>query len=282
VHTKHIELSRDRCTIKFNVPYPFFLTSPAKKITCGGLPNGRTDLTQFALPDQLGNAGYSKYCLQTLPVCTCSSGANATVGPQCCDGASPQHHVAGVPQTVVNPGPAETVSSFKIGYKYGYCFYSYPSMAVSTVTRCLPVPAGTKTSNGNATVGAAFLSSISAGASENKSSLLTFDDGLQSVLDAASSPQAAFSGLVHEVNVNKWVIVGSAGIALLVSLLYTQLLRLTARGATYILLLALWFLLAAATLIMAIKSGYIQASQVPADRRRSNSPPVKLSNCQTV
>ena len=63
---------------------------------------------------------------------------------------------------------------------------------------------------------------------------------------------------------NKWVIVGSAGIALLVSLLYTQVLRLTARIATYLLMLALWLLLGAATVIMAIKTGLIQPSMVPA------------------
>ena len=243
---------------------PKTLISSAKNITCGGAANGRTDLTQFNPVDQIGNVGYAKYCMQSLPICLCQAGNNATAGTQCCDGVNPQQVINGVPQTIVNPGPAETVYGFKIGYQYGHCFYSYPSMSVTSLTRCLPVPAGTKTTNSNTTVSSAFLSAISSGSSTNKTSFLTFDDGLQSVLDAASNPQAAFSSLVHEVNVNKWVIVGSAGIALLVSLLYTQLLRLTARITTYLLLLALWFLLAGATLIMAIKSGYIQSSQVPA------------------
>mmetsp|Transcript_33039 Transcript_33039/g.69073 ORF Transcript_33039/g.69073 Transcript_33039/m.69073 type:complete len:725 (-) Transcript_33039:448-2622(-) len=256
----------DMCTVSFSVQTEqTFLSSP-KNITCGGGSEGRTDMSQFSPADLLLYTGFAKYCMQRLPVCICSPSQNATNGPQCCDGSNRQQYLNGVPQTVPNAAPAATILGFKVGYQYGFCFYTYPSMTVSSLTRCLPVPVGTKTAgSANATVGASFLSSLPADTgAANQTALLTFDSGLQSVLDAASNPQAAFSSLVHEVNVNKWVIVGSAGIALLVSLAYTQLLRFTARITTYTLLVALWLLLAAASVIMAVKSGLIQPSQVPA------------------
>jgi hypothetical protein len=250
--------------MQFSVQSEKTLLSSPKNITCGGGIQGQTDMSQFSPVDQLLYAGFAKYCMQRLPVCICAASQSPSSGPECCDGANRQQYLGGVPQTVPNLAPAATIQGFKVGHQYGFCFYTYPSMTVSTLTRCLPVPVGTKTGSSNATVGASFPSSLADTGAANQTSLLTFDSGLQSVLDAASNPQAAFSSLVHEVSVNKWVIVGSAGIALLVSLAYTQLLRLTARVTTYTLLVALWLLLAAASVIMAVKSGLIQPSQVPA------------------
>ena len=87
-------------------------TRPAKNITCGG-NDGRTDMSQFSLLNKIGYTEYAKYCLQTLPVCACQNGSSAT---QCCNGINPQLYVGGVPQTVLNTGPAESVYGIKLGY----------------------------------------------------------------------------------------------------------------------------------------------------------------------
>lgn len=61
----------------------------------------------------------------------------------------------------------------------------------------------------------------------------------------------------------KWVIAGCAGIALLVSILYTFILKVAAFPLILTIMIAVWVLLAGATAMMGFKAGYIHPDQIP-------------------
>jgi hypothetical protein len=61
----------------------------------------------------------------------------------------------------------------------------------------------------------------------------------------------------------KWVIAGCAGIALLVSILYTFVLKVAAFPLILTIMIAVWVLLAGATTMMGFKAGYIHPDQIP-------------------
>ena len=66
-----------------------------------------------------------------------------------------------------------------------------------------------------------------------------------------------------QLNENKWIIAASAGLSLLLALLYTTLLRFFAKPLTFAIMAALWFLLAASTVILCVKAGFIDPKNVP-------------------
>ena len=85
------------------------------------------------------------------------------------------------------------------------------------------------------------------------------------VAKGLSNPSSVFSSLCDEVLTNRWIIVASAGIALVVALLYTQVLRVAADLLVWSVLTLLWGALAASTAILAFKAGIIDTSKMPVE-----------------
>lgn len=229
-----------------------------------------------------GYNGFTKYCLKYNPICTC---ANQTAESwECCDGVNPQ----AIDSTVVPPQPKvmllqnpRSLLGITVGYKFGFCFVPYPSAATNINNRCLPASPQTPTLvGGNAqtgaaglTVGAAFTQSLQQIAASNASATVPpisqsdvnsyLGASIGAVLGITSGSQETFTSLCAEVYQNKYVILGSAGIALLVSLVFTQLLRFLAKPLCIAVLAATWALLGICTAVIGFKAGIINTSLIP-------------------
>ena len=270
-----------------------------KAITCGG--NGyQTDMRQFytawsgtkevaTTPSKLyqntGFNGYTKYCVDNAPVCTCS---DSTTSWECCDGTKSQafdttgrplvYSLANASTGVANK---KTFFGVKMGYKYGFCFIPYPSGASTYITRCMPatpsIPtqAGASGGTGSATVSSDFASALNDMAASQKSATgpqatvssadVTSYMGaiLAGVVSSTGGPQETFSSLCGEVYQNKYVILGSAGLAMLLALVYTQILRLFAKQLVMVVVGVSWALLGVCTAVIIYKAAIVNNVTLP-------------------
>jgi hypothetical protein len=272
-----------RCSIPFLVPY-----GSSKTVTCGGAANQGTDMTQFialggAASALQGYAGFTAYCLQNNPVCTCSN--QTAESWECCDGTNPQAFDLSTNPArpkVKNLQNLQSLLGVPVGHKFGFCFVPYPSAATSINTRCLPsapqtptlVGGNVQTGAAGLTVGAAFAASLQQIASvdasapapatvsqESVDSYLSASIG--AVLGVAGGSQETFTSLCAEMYQNKYVILGSAGIALLVSLAFTQLLRFFAKPMCVLVLAFTWAMLGICTAVLGYKAGVIDTTLLP-------------------
>lgn len=224
--------------------------SPGVEIVCGGMDDGSTDLLQFTLLNRVND--YKEYCMERMPICSpCGTSV-------CCDG---DNQIGSATEAVDKTRyPVKNLWGIEVGHKFGYCFVPYPS-AAAFAGRCMPwvdesiidpadlVKAYNYSGNNNA-------SDVTAGALQS---------GLTALAKALSGPQETFNYLVDEVNTNKWIIAAGAGIALLLALLYTTLLRFAALPLSMVVLISLWVLLAGSTAILCVKAGVIAPDQIPID-----------------
>lgn len=245
----------------------------------------------------------------------------------------------GFKTTVINSTkyPEKALFGVPIGRQYGFCFIPIPSVPVpnnksSFTTRCLPFPSGAGVGSGSADDFKTALKSFDSG--PNASSLSTSATssaltGATTVVgNALGNPQQVFASLCDEILQNKYVIIGSAGIALrkqpsspgpssscrslhrhrtassggaresarrlmahhsshlirvicsviltapglflslpppptVIALLYTQILRFAAGFTVFFVIIALWCVLAASTVLLAFKAAVINPSQIP-------------------
>ncbi|KAJ1492672.1 plasma-membrane choline transporter-domain-containing protein [Baffinella frigidus] len=227
------------------------------EVTCGGLADGRTEMSQFTEMSARNAIGFRKYCMKRTPVC--SDCNNAT----CCDGSN--QVIAGNITTDFNETAYPELKKFGIplGHKYGFCFVPYPSAKTSLLTRCLPYLLPDTSSfaealnsydeSANGTTGNATVSKED------------IESGFTGVLNAFNNPGETFNSLMDEVNEHKYWILMSAGIAFVVSMIYTILLRVAALPLTIVILIAIWLMLGASTALLFFKAGVIKQSQVPVE-----------------
>jgi len=254
-------------------------------VTCGGLPKGMTNMDQFAatasLPTSpvsdvgsnvgsgptvlyadtnIGALGYQTYCMDRVPVCEpCND-------ETCCDGTN---QVAARTRDIseanngTEPYANQVLFGVSLGRRYGYCYVPIPTVKASFSTRCFPV-SGDQAGKDNVQTLDQGLKSFSNETTSTQEKNEQMQGASQVVALSLGSPQDTFSSLVDEVQTNFWVIVGCAGVALLVALAYTQILRVAALPLTIAVLALLWALLGLSTAVLGIKAGFIDSSQVPA------------------
>ena len=236
-----------------------------------------------------GYYGFTKYCLPNNPICTCS---NMTAESwECCDGVNPQ----AIDSTVSPSQPKVTklqnpqsLLGVTVGYKFGFCFVPYPSAATTINTRCLPASPQTPTLVGGdpqtgasgLTVGAAYTNSLqqivlsnasATGPTISKTEVDSYlGASIGAVLGSATGSQETFTSLCAEVYTNKYVILGSAGMALLISLVFTQLLRFIAKPLCVAVLAFTWALLGICTAVLGYKAGIINTTLLPQSYLTSN------------
>jgi len=190
--------------------------------------------------------------MNRVPVCTpCNSEV-------CCDGTN-QDGTKTLALTNATKYPDQSIFGISLGRKYGFCFVPMPSTSVSFSTRCLPYSSEGASSMLNA------YSSASSGNVTSSASKNALKGATGAVAKGLSDPSSVFSSLCDEVLTNRWIIVASAGIALVVALLYTQVLRVAAGLLVWAVLILLWILLAGSTAILAFKAGVIDTSQIPVE-----------------
>ena len=225
-----------------------------------------------------GYYGFTQYCLPYNPICTC---ANSSESWECCDGVNPQAFTnKSMPKVTLMQNP-QSLLGVTIGYKYGFCFIPYPSAATTISTRCLPaspqtptlVGGDTQTGAPGLTTGAAYANSLQQIASSNTSARTVtvnqesvgvyLNTTLGALLGLTGGPQESFTSLCAEVYQNQYVILGSAGIALLVSIVFTQLLRVIAKPLCIAVLAFTWALLGICTAVLGYKAGIINTSLLP-------------------
>ena len=189
-------------------------------VNCGGLPKGKTDMTQFGAA---GFAGYYQYCLKSNPVCSCDGYAkdagctNTTCSSTCCtppttgtaqDAIGQQIGVAPLGEAVApmfesladsNSTPEMRQFGIPLGHQYGFCFIPYPTYlpgqgSSASWTRCIPL-FGNNTDSYNASlskIGSSFNTSSNANSS-------TMEAATKSVLESMSGPRETVMGLVEQV-----------------------------------------------------------------------------------
>ena len=125
------------------------------------------------------------------------------------------------------------------------------------------------------TVGSAFTSELnqiasisspgsSPGSSVNENDVSSYlGASVSGILGFVGGSQETFTSLCAEVYQNKYVILGSGGIALLVSFVFTQLLRFFAKTLCVICLALTWALLGICTAVLAYKAGIINTTSLP-------------------
>jgi len=217
----------------------------------------------YGLEATQGPLGYQKYCMEKVPVCSpCND-------ETCCDGSN-QVGASTRNVTSSTDNPEQNFYGISLGRKYGFCYVPIPTIKAKYLTRCLPY-AGTqvdqKDVNGAAVDATKSLNSgLASYSASNRSNSVT-DDQLGAATSvvalALGGPQDAFASLADEINTHKWIIVASAGIALAVALLYTQVLRVAAVPLTAFVLIAIWVLLAGSTAILCFKAGVIETGSLP-------------------
>ena len=260
-----------------------------EEVTCGGLTGGMTDMKQFGTA---GFLGYYKTCMKRTPLCACDgfkqTCTNDTCSSACCTGTAPvgnttissgaqqssSRDVASTPvgQQVGNlveminatRYPEKTQFGIPMGHQYGFCFVPYPSYlpgkgSESSWTRCMPTFGSSAADAFNSSV-RGIASNVNATASADSNSM---ESAAKAVVSAMSGPRETVMGLVEQVRKYKWVIAGCAGIALVISLLYTFLLKIAAGPLIYSMMLAVWVLLTGSLALLCVKAGYIDPSSVP-------------------
>jgi len=89
------------------------------------------------------------------------------------------------------------------------------------------------------------------------------EKALAAVVKSMSGPGETAKALVEQVRKYKWVIAGCAGVALIVSVLYTFLLKIAAFPLILTIMVSVWVLLAAMCALLGLKAGYIEPNQLP-------------------
>ena len=235
-----------------------------------------------------GYAGFTTYCLQNNPVCTCSN--QTAESWECCDGANPQaldlSSNPARPKVKKLQSP-QSLLGVPVGHKYGFCFVPYPSASTTINTRCLPsapqtptlVGGDAQTGAAGLTVGAAYAASLQQIASANASAATAVSKenvesylgaSIGAVLGIAGGSQETFTSLCAEVYQNQYVILGSAGIALLLSLAFTQLLRFFAKPMCVLVLAFTWAMLGICTAVLGYKAGIINTTLLPQSYQSTN------------
>ena len=253
------------------------MTKGAKRITCGGLGGGKTDMSQF----QNGFVGFYEVCMKNVPKCLCSDKSSRKAS--CCSrgiGGSPNiGNIDPTKQEVgaqffATDGPeTEEINSTKypekkqfgipIGHQYGFCFVPYPSFlpgngSSSSWTRCMP-DFGGSTDNFNSSIGA-ISSSLNRSSSVDSSIL---EQSAKSVVASMSGPRESAMALIDQMRQYKWVIAGSAGIALAISILYTFLLKVAAGPLIFTIMASIWILLTGVMAILCVKASFIDPGAIP-------------------
>jgi hypothetical protein len=91
----------------------------------------------------------------------------------------------------------------------------------------------------------------------------SMDTAMASVVKSMSGPGETAKMLVEQVRKYKWVIAGSGGIALVISILYTFLLKIAAFPVMLTIMAAVWVMLGVSLAMLGSKAGYIDAASIP-------------------
>mmetsp|Transcript_36954 Transcript_36954/g.57820 ORF Transcript_36954/g.57820 Transcript_36954/m.57820 type:complete len:744 (+) Transcript_36954:16-2247(+) len=241
------------------------VTDSGATITCGGDPRGETDMTQFNLISSKTafSPDWFTYCADRVPICTpCGD-------ETCCDGTNQDGTMTRVMNNTGNP--EVSTSGLKMGRKYGFCFLSYPSVKAETIGgRCIPWSSTIASITGTALNSSA--TAVSNAASNATGGTFNLDKALGNVADAMSGPAETFNSLIDEMYTHRWMIAAAAGIALLLSLLYTFLLKIAALPLAMVTLVGVWVILAGSTGLLFLKAGFIHQDQLPIDGQTIDLP----------
>jgi hypothetical protein len=262
-------------------------------VVCGGLDGGQTDMAQFGVE---GFLGFYKYCMKHKPVCKCSGYADActsdstTCSPSCCmpsnatatDAASVaigMQMLATTQKINETEYPEQSQFGIPIGHRYGFCWVPYPSYlpgkGASSWTRCMPFFDPKDTGSLNASMGTVS-SSLALNTTSNGDPK-SMEAAFKAVIASMSGPRETAMSLVNQVR-KYWVqILTSAFIALVVSVVYTYLLKVAAGPLIYTGMALVWVMLSGACIVLCVKAAFIDPSSIPGSSTVAQSLPSGVS-----
>ena len=249
-------------------------TSSPKLYTCGALEGGATDKNQFdaSASPSAWLADYKKFCMNRRPLCItgskhpsprCRSGISSST---CClpDATSGEVGSQDGSKTETIAKDEQKQFGITMGYKYGFCYITYPSYVPNSKggglakwTRCLPKMSSELEDT------TLFTEAIDSTSSDTSNVSNSMDSAVKAVVTAMSGPRATVQYMIEELRKYKWVILACAGIALAVSIVYTLILRIAAFPLIMSIMVFVWVLLGISVLMLGFKAGYLEPGSVP-------------------